>query len=167
MQGLIVVTSKIQVMNIFYYPKPLSVKVFVLFACIEVLQAIADYYLGFDKSVIDFQNSFSAYLPNPLLATLYLVNVIMNIIFDAAQMYYIVLIRNNLMRIVYLLGNVAVFYTFFSDTNKVMKAFNSTDSNEVILGTLGFIALVCAIVTSLCLTRNDFIEWMRHREVQI
>ena len=81
--------------------------------CIEVLQAIADYYLGFDKSVIDFQNSFSAYLPNPLLATLYLVNVIMNIIFDAAQMYYIVLIRNNLMRIVYLLGNVVVFYKFF------------------------------------------------------
>ena len=100
-------------MNIFYYPKPLSVKVFVLFACIEVLQAIADYYLGFDKSVIDFQNSFGDYLPNPLLATLYLVNVIMNIIFDAAQMYYIVLIRNNLMRIVYLLGNVVVFYKFF------------------------------------------------------
>ena len=68
MQGLIVVTCKIKVMNIFYYPKPLSVKVFVLFACIKVLQAIADYYLGFDKSVIDFQKSFGAYLPNSILS---------------------------------------------------------------------------------------------------
>jgi len=153
-------------MNLFQNTKPISVKIFLIFASLEVIQSIAISYFGFDKSVSELQKTLSEHisLPDFLHPILYSLYIGMNTIFDATQMYYIVLLRNNPMRLFYLLSNIFVFYGFFFDTNKIMKIFNTTSSQEFINGTLGLIALICALVTSICLTNKDLVHWMRRND---
>ena len=153
-------------MNLFQNAKPISVKIFLIFASLEVIQSIAISYFGFDKSVSELQKTLSEHisLPDFLHPILYSLYIGMNTLFDATQMYYIVLLRNNPMRLFYLLSNIFVFYGFFFDTNKIMKIFNTTSSQEFINGTLGLIALICALVTSICLTNKDLVHWMRRND---
>jgi len=153
-------------MNLFQNAKPISVKIFLIFASLEVIQSIAISYFGFDKSVSELQKTLSEHisLPDFLHPILYSLYIGMNTLFDATQMYYIVLLRNNPMRLFYLLSNIFVFYGFFFDTNKIMKIFNTTSSQEFINGTLGLIALICALVTSICLTNKDLVHWMRRHD---
>lgn len=153
-------------MNLFQNAKPISVKIFLIFASLEVIQSIAISYFGFDKSVSELQMTLSEHisLPDFLHPILYSLYIGMNTLFDATQMYYIVLLRNNPMRLFYLLSNIFVFYGFFFDTNKIMKIFNTTSSQEFINGTLGLIALICALVTSICLTNKDLVHWMRRND---
>ena len=147
------------------FPRPpIVVHIFLLFAVIEVIQSIAESYFGFDHSIADLQKSLGSYLPDFLQPILYTLYVSMNTIFDATQMYFIVLLRNNPMRLFYLLSNCFVFFGFFTEPSKIMNAFHSANSQEIIMGSIALVALICAMVTSICLTNKNFLHWMKHQQ---
>jgi hypothetical protein len=151
-------------MNLFHSSPPISIKIFVLFASLEVIESIIDSYFGFNQSVKEIPKYVGGYLPDYYHPIFYLLYIGMNTIFDATQMYFIAVLRNNTMRIIYLLSNIFVFYGFFTDTDKVMRAFYQGSSQDFIVGILGLVALMCATVTSICLTNKNLVHWMKHHQ---
>lgn len=156
-------------MTIFYQPRPTSVKIFLIFAFIECLQSLIESYLTFDQSVAHLKTMVSSYidLSEGMYPILYALYIGINTLFIATQLYFIVLLKNNLMRLVYLLNNMLLFIGFFAHPDRVMTEFNSTNSQEYLIGCLTLISLICTCVTSVCLTQKHLVRWIKHREVEI